>query len=70
MAQYSQHVVPRDNKWAVRKTGSDRVTRKFDTQREAIQVARNLARKQKSVVYIYGSNGQIRKRESYANDNQ
>ena len=70
MARYSQHVVPRDNKWAVRKTGSDRVTRKFDTQQEAIEVARNLARKQKSVVYIYGSNGQIRKRESYSNDNQ
>ena len=70
MARYSQHVVPRDNKWAVRKTGSDRVTRKFDTKREAVQVARDLARKQKSVVYIYGSNGQISKRESYANDNQ
>ena len=69
MARISQHVVPRDGKWAVRKTGSNRVTRKFDTKQEAIQVARDLARKQKTVVYIFGSNGQIRKRESYADDN-
>lgn len=70
MARRSQHVVPRDNKWAVRKTGSDRVTRKFDTKQEAIQVARKLARKQKKVVYIFGSNGQISKRESYADGNR
>ncbi len=68
MVQISQHVIPRDGKWAVRKTGSNRVTRKFDTKKEAIQVARDLARKQKTVVYIFGSNGLIRKRESYADD--
>lgn len=70
MARRSQHVVPRDKKWAVRKTGSDRVTRKFDTKEEAIQVARKLARKQKTIVYIFGSNGQISKRESYADGNR
>ena len=70
MARRSQHVVPRDNKWAVRKTGSDRVTRKFDTKEEAIQVARKLARKQKTIVYIFGSNGQISERESYADGNR
>ena len=31
-----QHVVPRDGKWGVRKSGSDKVTKTFDTQREAI----------------------------------
>ena len=70
MARRSQHVVPRDNKWAVRKTGSDKVTRKFDTKEEAIQVARKLARKQKTIVYIFGSNGQISERESYADGNR
>ena len=53
MVRRSQHVVPRDDKWAVRKTGSNRVKRKFDTNQEAIQVARDLARKQKRVVYIF-----------------
>ena len=68
MSRKSQHVVPRDDKWAVRKTGSDRVTRKFDTQREAIKVAREFARNQKTELYIHGRNGRIRERNSYGED--
>ena len=68
MNRKGQHVVPRDNKWAVRKTGSDRVTRKFDTQREAINVAREFARNQKTELYIHGRDGRIRERDSYGND--
>ena len=63
-----QHVVPRDDKWAVRKTGSVRVTRKFDTQQEAITVARKFARRQATELYIHGRDGRIRKRNSYGSD--
>ena len=68
MERKGQHVVPRYNKWAVRKTGSDRVTRKFDTQQEAIKVARGFARNQRTEVYIHGRDGRIRERDSYGND--
>ena len=34
--------------------GSDRVTRKFDTQKEAIKVAREFARNQGTELYIHG----------------
>ena len=68
MDRKGQHVVPRGDKWAVRKTGSDRVTRKFETQREAIDVAREFARNQKTELYIYGRDGRIRERISYGND--
>ena len=64
----SQHVAPREKGWTVRKTGADRVTRKFDTQREAIEFARDLARKQRTKLYIFGKNGLIRKRVSYGKD--
>ena len=57
----SQHVVRRGGKWAVRRAGSNRATRKFDTQREAIAFARNLARKQKAELFIFGKGGLIRK---------
>ena len=57
MNRKGQHF-PRDNKWAVRKSGSDRVTRKFDTQREAIEVAREFARN-RTEVYIHGRDGRI-----------
>ncbi len=68
MNRKSQNVVPRDDKWAVRKTGSDRVTRKFDTKEEAIEVAREFARNQKTDLNIFGRDGWIRERISYEND--
>ena len=57
----SQYVVPRGGKWAVLKSGNFRATRKFDTQREAIAFARDLARKQRAELFIFGKDGLIRK---------
>ena len=68
MSRKSQHVVPRDGRWAVRKGGSDRVTRSFNTQQEAIEVARNIARNQETELYIHGRDGRIRERNSYGRD--
>lgn len=68
MSRMSQHVVSRDGKWAVRRGGSDRVTRRFVTKREAIEAARELARKQRTELYIHGEDGRIIKRDSYGDD--
>ena len=68
MSLKSQHVVPRDGKWAVRRTGANRVSRKFDTQREAIEAARDLAQSQGTELYIHGPDGRIRERNSYGRD--
>ena len=68
MPRQGQHVVPRQGKWAVRKAGSNRVTKSFATQREAIETARKLARSQKTEVYVHGRDGRIRERDSYGND--
>ena len=68
MDRKAQHVVRRGNKWAVRKTGSARVTRKFDSQEEAIDVARRFAQNQATELYIHGPDGRIRKRDSYGNN--
>ena len=68
MPRKGQHVVPRDGKWAVRKTGANRVTRSFETQREAIDAARDIARNQKTELYIHGSDGRIRERDSFGKD--
>lgn len=67
MAAKSQYVVPRGKKWAVRKAGSARVTRHFDTQQEALEAARRIARNQGSDVYIFGRDGFIRGRDSQVN---
>ena len=68
MSRKGQHVVPRDGKWAVRKAGADRITRRFNTQSEAIDAARDLARNQGTELYIHGRDGRIRGRDSYGKD--
>lgn len=68
MAGTAQHVVPRDGRWAVRKGGAERVTRRYDTQREAVDAAREIARKHRTEVFVHGRDGRIRERNSYGND--
>ena len=68
MASKIQHVVPRDGKWAVRRTGSDRVTKLFNTQKEAIAQGRKIARNQGTELYVHGRDGRIRERDSYGHD--
>lgn len=46
MTKRNQHVVPRDERWAVQGAGADRATAVVDTQREAVERAREIARKQ------------------------
>lgn len=69
MPKKNQHVVPKDGGWAVRKAGSKKVTIKTDTQKEAIQIAREIAKNNESELFIHRKNGQIRDRDSYGNDN-
>lgn len=64
----NQHVVPHGDKWQVRGEGNERSTGTFDTQKEAINRAREIARNQESELLIHGRNGQIRDRNSYGND--
>ena len=68
MPRIVQHVVPRNGKWAVRKSGSTRVSRYFKTQGEAIEAARDIAKRERTELYIHGSDGRIRERNSYGND--
>lgn len=64
----NQHVVPHDGDWAIRGEGNERVTSVHDTQAEAIDAARDIARNQESELFIHGRDGRIRARDSYGND--
>lgn len=68
MSRNDRHVVPRNGKWAVRKSGSTRVSRYFKTQSEAIEAARDIAKREHTELYIHGSDGRIRERNSYGSD--
>ena len=60
-----QHVVPYDGQWAVRGEGNERVTAVYDTQKQAINRAKEIARNYRSSVIVHGEDGAIRDRMSY-----
>ena len=68
MIKNGQHVVPNGDRWSVRRAGSVRITGTFETQQEAIERGRDIARKQGTELYIHGRDGRIRERNSYGGD--
>jgi hypothetical protein len=68
MPKRNQHVVPHNGAWAVRREGSRRVTSRHDTQREAIEAARDIARNQGGELIIHTRNGHIRSGGSHGVD--
>ena len=63
-----QHVVSHEDGRAIRSEGNQRVTSVHDTQREATDRAREIARNQHSEVVIHRRDGTIRDSDSYGND--
>ncbi len=68
MAKRNQHVIPLGNGWAVKGEGSKKFTVITETQRDAITVARGIAKNNKSELVIHGKDGRIRDKDSYGND--
>jgi hypothetical protein len=64
----NQHVVRRDEGWAVRGEGNTRDTSHHETQVEAFEAAREIAQRQQSEVFIHGRDGKIRERNTYGQD--
>ena len=64
----NQHVVPHNGQWSLRGAGNSRITRNFETQREAIDYGRQIAINQESELFIHNRQGRIRERNSYGND--
>ena len=50
----NQHVVKKDGDWTVKGAGNSKATKKFDTQKQAIDFAKEIAKNQKSEVVIHG----------------
>lgn len=64
----NQHIVPNGNIWQVKRENSDKATKNFATQKEAIDYGRNIAKNQESELVIHGKKGRIRDKDSYGND--
>lgn len=68
MSKKGQHVVPSGGKWSVRRAGSSRASGTYNTQKEAVKKAREVARNQKTELYVHGRDGRIRDRSSFGRD--
>jgi hypothetical protein len=62
------YVVKHPDGWAVRNEGNSRASRVTSTQREAIDIARPLAKRQEGELTIQNRHGQFRSKDSYGND--
>lgn len=68
MSGKNQHVVPHSGDWAVRGAGNSKLTGVFDTKREALSAAREIAINQRSEVVIHRQDGRISDKDSYGDD--
>lgn len=65
----NQHITPHPSGgWQVKGAGNSRATVRTNTQKQAIDVGRAIARNQQSELVIHRTNGQIRAKDSYGND--
>ena len=58
--------------WVVRRSGSDKASKAFSTQREAVDFARTAAerasKKEDVDLIVHGRDGRIRQKDSYGSD--
>ncbi|EBX1354748.1 DUF2188 domain-containing protein [Shigella flexneri] len=64
----NQWVTTRGDKWAVVGEGNSKATSLHDTQKDAINAARDIAINQKSELIIQGKDSKIREKNSYGKD--
>lgn len=64
----NQHITKKNGEWRVIGEKNKKDTKKFATQKEAIDYGRKVAINQQSELVIHGVNGKIRDKDSYGND--
>lgn len=68
MTKKDIHVVPHPDGWATKREGASRAGIVTDTQAQAIERAREQAKRQQVEVVIHRKDGTIRDSDSYGND--
>lgn len=54
--------------WSVVGAGNSKATKHTTTKKEAVDLARDIAKNQKSELVIHGKDGKIQDKDSYGND--
>ena len=66
----NQHVVPNPNGkgWAIKGAGNTKATKITNTKAEAIKIAKEIAKNQKSELIEHDKHGKIISKDSFGND--
>jgi uncharacterized protein (UPF0262 family) len=64
----NQHIVKHNDGWAIRGAGNNKVTKVCKTQKQAIDLGKEICKNQQSELLIHGLDGKIREKNSYGND--
>jgi hypothetical protein len=65
----TQQVVPNPKGgWDVKKGGADKATKHFEKKQPAVDLARELSRKQGAELVIHNKDGKISQKDSHGND--
>ena len=62
------HLVPKGDKWAVERSGSERASGVFETKKDGKKTKRNISRNQGTEFVIHKKNGKIQGSDSHGND--
>jgi len=62
------HVVPHQDKWAVKTEGASKPSSLHDTQSDAMDAGRKIAKNRHSELVIHRPDGTIRDKDSYGSD--
>lgn len=69
MSKKTNHVVSsKSGGWAVKKSGSSRASKTFETKKAAKKYAVKISKKEKTELYIHKKDGTIQNRNSYGRD--
>lgn len=68
MAKKDIHVVPHEDGWATKKEGASRAGSVHDTKADALEQAREQAKRERVEVVIHRQNGTIQDSDSYGRD--
>lgn len=68
MPRGTHRVTPHSGGWQVKRDGAERASNVVPTQRQAIEIAREISRNQQTELQIHGRNGRIRESDSHGND--
>lgn len=60
--------MPSKGQWAVKKSGSTRASRSFNTKDAAVKYGKSISRNEKTELYIHKKDGTVQNKNSYGND--